>query len=161
MTPPSPEFDTVLRGYDRHTVDSLVRRALAALDGDRDTPVTADELRTPRIAVVLRGYDRTQVEDYLRELAAALSGAAGTEDLESIELDVVLRGCDRVQVEEVFALALATLRDPGGAPRISSGELRAARFDTVLRGYDHRQVAKALNSLVDRLDAAESRKGRG
>lgn len=79
-TPP-PEFDVVLRGYDRHEVEDLVTRArdsLDALSGGRGAgaPITSAELREgSSLSLVLRGYDRRQVDRHLELLADRLAQA--------------------------------------------------------------------------------------
>ena len=75
-----PDFDIILRGYDRVQVTDLLHRAivtLAAGTGERPraeipagtTAVTAAELASARFDVVLRGYDRVQVDAVLDDLA--------------------------------------------------------------------------------------------
>ncbi|MEV2274673.1 hypothetical protein AB0I72_03720 [Nocardiopsis sp. NPDC049922] len=88
--------------------------------------------------------------------------------------DVLLRGYDRAQVDALVSRAYATLLDGtlptrtfaldpllrlDGADPITARELRAARIDVVLRGYDRAQVEGLLNSLEGHLAAAESRNG--
>ncbi|WP_017541345.1 DivIVA domain-containing protein [Nocardiopsis halophila] len=64
-----PEFDVVMRGYDRGQVAVLVGRYLAG-----DAALTAEELRSPGLDVVLRGFDRSQVAAYLERAADRLQG---------------------------------------------------------------------------------------
>ncbi|MFD6095444.1 DivIVA domain-containing protein [Nocardiopsis flavescens] len=134
-----PDFDIILRGYDRVQVTDLLHRAivtLAAGTGERPraeipagtTAVTAAELASARFDVVLRGYDRTQVAGWIEDLARdialleARTGNTGAgpdrpaRDLPAPEspvepprFDVVLRGYDRVQVSGIIDRALATL----------------------------------------------------
>ena len=97
MTPPVPqplpEFDLILRGYDRRQVDELIDRAnftVAALTGtpvftpplllpgqsaERPQPIGSEELRSATLDLALRGYDRQQVSDTLSYLAEQLTEA--------------------------------------------------------------------------------------
>ncbi|MEU0488468.1 DivIVA domain-containing protein [Nocardiopsis sp. NPDC006139] len=138
-----PDFDIVLRGYDRVQVADLAHRALAALSAgtgappaarapEGGEPITSAELASARFDVVLRGYDRTQVGDWMdgvaRELAL-LESRDGSAPAPSgpwdppvetppplPEFDVVLRGYDRVQVSELLDRAFATLAARTGVP---------------------------------------------
>ncbi|OLT26497.1 hypothetical protein BJF83_21045 [Nocardiopsis sp. CNR-923] len=89
--------------------------------------------------------------------------------------DVVLRGYDRTTVDALVSRAYATLLDEtlpkrtfalapwlslDGADPLTVSELRAARIDVVLRGYDRAQVEDLLNSVEGHLARAESRNGR-
>ncbi|WP_285729578.1 hypothetical protein [Nocardiopsis sp. ATB16-24] len=91
---PLPDFDIVLRGYDRRQVDELIDRAnstVAALTGTpvfamptplpgqparpSAEPIGSEELRTATLSLVLRGYDRHQVSDTLSYLVEQLAEA--------------------------------------------------------------------------------------
>ncbi|WP_017626109.1 DivIVA domain-containing protein [Nocardiopsis chromatogenes] len=65
----APEFDIVLRGYDRIPVQELIERYLRS-----DPALTAEELAAPRLGVALRGYHRGQVDAYLAAAADRLQG---------------------------------------------------------------------------------------
>lgn len=138
-----PEFDVILRGYDRVQVTDLAYRVFAALSAatgaappvevpEGTRPITSAELSAARFDVVLRGFDRTQVTDWIdglaRELARVESrnGDASAPPtpwipvaetpLAAPELDVVLRGYDRVQVADLLDRAFATLTARTGVP---------------------------------------------
>ena len=72
---PEPEFDVVLRGYDRPQVDTVIEDALRALVSPGAATITADRLRAAELDVVFRGYDRNQVADYLDLLADRIDDA--------------------------------------------------------------------------------------
>ncbi|MDA2814576.1 DivIVA domain-containing protein [Nocardiopsis sp. RSe5-2] len=65
----APEFDIVLRGYDRSQVQELLDRYLRG-----DPSLTAGELTGHRLATVLRGYHRGQVDAYRAAAANRLQG---------------------------------------------------------------------------------------
>ncbi len=70
-------FATVLRGYDRAQVDTMVERVRTGLDNP-DPGVRgqlAELLRRPGFAIVLRGYDRRQVDAYLAHILGILDRA--------------------------------------------------------------------------------------
>ncbi|MFL1437323.1 DivIVA domain-containing protein [Nocardiopsis protaetiae] len=142
-SPPTiPEFDVILRGYDRVQVADLLYRAMATLSAgtgvpspveipEGTLPITAAELASAEFDVVLRGFDRTQVADWIddlvRELArleasagggaeAAEAPAAAEQPLTFPAFDVVLRGYDRAQVSDLLDRAFATLTARTGAP---------------------------------------------
>lgn len=71
---PEPEFDLVLRGFDRTQVADVIERGLRALVSPASATTSAEQLRAPGFDVVLRGLDRGQVLDYLGLLADRLDG---------------------------------------------------------------------------------------
>ncbi|MEU3305730.1 hypothetical protein ACWGSK_07065 [Nocardiopsis sp. NPDC055551] len=75
---PEPEFDLVLRGFDRTQVADLIELGLRALVSPESVTISAERLRellrAPEFDVVLRGLDRGQVLDYLDLLADRLEG---------------------------------------------------------------------------------------
>jgi pyridoxamine 5'-phosphate oxidase len=69
---------------------------------------------------------------------------------------VVMRGYARQQVDALFARIEGTLgRGPSAPQRVTAAEVRAARFDTHLRGYARREVDEALNAAVRELEQRE------
>lgn len=90
---PRPEFDLVLRGYDRRQVDELIDRVDSTVAALTDTPVFtpppplpgqsaehpqpigSEELRAATLNLALRGYDRHQVSDALFYLVEQLTEA--------------------------------------------------------------------------------------
>ncbi|MFW6638637.1 DivIVA domain-containing protein [Nocardiopsis algeriensis] len=166
-SPPVPEFDVVLRGYDRTQVTDAVTRAHAAVSGDSSAPhIGAAELAALNFDVVLRGYDRTQVGWYVDNLLTELRVAEGGDPAPPSsappppEFDLLLRGYDRTQVADAVTRAFATLNGDSSAPHIGAAELAALNFDVVLRGYDRTQVGSYIDDLVARLRAAEERTAR-
>ena len=82
---PEPEFDLVLRGFDRTQVADVVEQGLRALVSPESATISAGRLRelvrVPDFDVVLRGLDRDQVLGYLGLLADRLDGrSAGRRD---------------------------------------------------------------------------------
>ncbi|WP_306369073.1 DivIVA domain-containing protein [Nocardiopsis sp. CC223A] len=131
-----PEFDVILRGYDRVQVTDLVHRVSAALAAGAGAappagvpggtlPITSAELSSARLDVVLRGFDRVQVTDWIDGAAGELArlesrnggvpapSAPGPAAAEAPPpqpaFDVVLRGYERTQVSDLLDRAYATL----------------------------------------------------
>jgi hypothetical protein len=97
---PAPNFDRVLRGFDRRQVDDLVDRANVTLveltgvpaftdaavpalgipEGRRPAPISVAELRSPSLDVILRGYERSQVIEVLTDLADRIAEAESRGD---------------------------------------------------------------------------------
>jgi DivIVA domain-containing protein len=75
----SPQFEVVLRGYDRQTADELIDRSHDALASPDPLVRGAARERIDghTLTVILRGYDRGQVDAYLLRLSGALTTAAG------------------------------------------------------------------------------------
>lgn len=71
---PEPEFDLVLRGFDRNQVADVIEHGLRALVSPGSSTISGEWLRAPDFDVVLRGLDRDQVLDYLGLLADRLDG---------------------------------------------------------------------------------------
>lgn len=71
---PEPEFDLVLRGFDRNQVADVIEQGLRALSAPSSAAIAVERLRSPEFDVVLRGLDRQQVMDYLDLLADRLEG---------------------------------------------------------------------------------------
>ena len=142
------DFDISLRGYDRSTVDTLVR-AVGAAAGDpaRIDSVIADA-GTP--AVVLRGYDRAQVDAWLARSRAA-AGAAATAEPAAQPL-IVLRGYRIAETDALFATIGAALGQDDPFRRAAA--LRAiaeARLPVAFRGYDRGQVDAYLRHATQAL----------
>ncbi|CAL9511625.1 hypothetical protein SUDANB121_03670 [Nocardiopsis dassonvillei] len=139
--PVVPDFDIVLRGYDRVQVTDLLNRAMTTLAAGTGAPphpdipagtptITAAGLASAELDVVLRGFDRVQVADVLDGLArdiARLEEAGGGTAAPAApaaeepypprpQLDVVLRGYEREQVSELLDRAFATLSARTGVP---------------------------------------------
>ncbi|GIJ19781.1 DivIVA domain-containing protein [Micromonospora lutea] len=70
-----PVFDLALRGYEKRTVDDLVKRGLDALASGTAAQRQAvrAELDPRTLTVALRGYDMGQVDAFLERLAATLA----------------------------------------------------------------------------------------
>lgn len=62
-------FSTVLRGYDKRIVDTVVRDVRQAIDSDDRAAMAAlrQRIRAGNPPVRLRGYDQGQVDDWLRD----------------------------------------------------------------------------------------------
>ncbi|WP_214318532.1 DivIVA domain-containing protein [Nonomuraea sediminis] len=72
------EFDVVMRGYDRHSVNDLFSRIQKTFDGTADEleRVTPDVIRAAKFGVVIRGYHRQQVHDALLDCIRRLQSPA-------------------------------------------------------------------------------------
>ncbi len=144
------DFDISLRGYDRSTVDALVRDVSAAAgDPARIDAVIAD-VGPP--LVVLRGYDRAQVDAWLARSRAAAGPTAGPAAEAAVQPLIVLRG---YRIAETDAL-LATVGDALGQddPFRRAAALRAiaeARLPVAFRGYDRGQVDAYLRHATQAL----------
>jgi DivIVA domain-containing protein len=65
---------------------------------------------------------------------------------------LAMRGYARQQVDELFARIDGTLgRGPATAQPVTP-DVRAARFDTTMRGYVPKEVDKALNAAAQELE---------
>lgn len=101
------DFTTVLRGYDKSQVDSVLGDAVQALAGGLAQRAAArDALSTAAFGVVLRGYDRLEVDDAVRALLREFDAMAASDGLR-LALGSVLRlsePTDHLIVEEVRRL---------------------------------------------------------
>lgn len=103
------EFTTVLRGYERRLVDSVLDRVVEALAAGGDAAQRAaarDSLRAVKFDVALRGYDRLEVDDAVQSFLRQLDIAASGDELRKT-LGSVLRmsqPTDRLIIEEVQRL---------------------------------------------------------
>jgi len=147
-----PTFDVSLRGYDRSTVDALVR-AVEAAAGDPVAIDAAIEAAGPPL-VVLRGYDRWQVDSWLasRRSAGATAGAATAPKDGAPRPLIVLRGYRIAETDALFA----TVEAAAGAddPFRRAAALRAiaeARLPVAFRGYDRGQVDAYLREATQAL----------
>jgi len=142
------EFDVSLRGYDRATVDALVR-AVEAAAGDPGRIEAAIKEAGPPV-IVLRGYDRMQVDAWL---AGRGGGAADTP-----RLLVVLRGYRIAETDALLATVDAALE--GDDPFRRAEALRAiheARLPVVFRGYDRGMVDSHLERAARDLGSGQLR----
>lgn len=65
---------------------------------------------------------------------------------------LVMRGYAREQVDELFERIDGTLgRGPATAQPVTASDVRAARFDTSMRGYAPREVQAALETAAHEL----------
>ncbi|WP_285761619.1 DivIVA domain-containing protein [Nocardiopsis ansamitocini] len=153
----SPQFDVVLRGYDRNQVTTAVA---AVLDSRSNEPAESSEWAhylhgRIEFDVVLRGFDRGQVEAWF----AANTGAHATEEepaaprpkREPPGFDVVLRGYDRNQVDEFVQRAQDTVDAASDVPPLGRAEAADTTFDVVLRGYDRSQVTTWIGQISEQL----------
>jgi hypothetical protein len=102
------DFTTVLRGYERGQVESVLGRAAEALTADGRTQRAAarDALRAADFQIVLRGYDRSEVDDEVQALLRKFDILASSDELR-LTLGSVLRmsqPTDQLIVEEVRRL---------------------------------------------------------
>ncbi|MET3425234.1 hypothetical protein BJ973_004446 [Actinoplanes tereljensis] len=75
------DFLTVLRGYEKRQVDTLINSADAALTGDAAQRAVAREaLRTAKFEIALRGYDRLEVDKAVQALLRELDSLAATDE---------------------------------------------------------------------------------
>ncbi|WP_192810104.1 DivIVA domain-containing protein [Actinomadura rudentiformis] len=112
--------------------------------------------RTHRLPVALRGYDRGQVDDLLGRIRSTL-GATSKPTGPAIRRLLAAGGGT--------APGGDTAAEGGTAvERITADDVRAARFDIVLRGYEPRAVDELLQECIRELQAAAPiglRPGRG
>jgi DivIVA domain-containing protein len=103
------EFTTVLRGYEKRQVDSVLGRVGEALTAGGDAAQRAAAratLRAAKFEVALRGYDRLEVDDAVQSFLRQLDIAAAGDELRKT-LGSVLRmpePTDRLIIEEVQRL---------------------------------------------------------
>ncbi|WP_179266316.1 DivIVA domain-containing protein [Asanoa hainanensis] len=141
------DFDVSLRGYDRYTVDTLVKAVQAAAgDPDRIAALIAE---AEPMTVALRGYDRAQVDAWLASCRTLLPLVP---DDPSLRPTIVLRGYRIADTEALFATVEAGLGDDDPFRRAAA--LRAiaeARLPVSFRGYDRGQVDAYLRKLAEAL----------
>ncbi|WP_176985241.1 DivIVA domain-containing protein [Asanoa ishikariensis] len=141
------DFDISLRGYDRHTVDTLVR-AVHAAAGDPDRIESLIAGAEP-LTMALRGYDRAQVDAWLASCRTLLP--APTPD-SSFRPTIVLRGYRIAETDALFAKAEAAIGE--NDPFRRAAALRAiaeARLPVSFRGYDRGQVDAHLSRVTEAL----------
>jgi hypothetical protein len=149
------EFDISLRGYDRATVDALVR-AVEAAAGDPGRIAAAIKAAGEPV-VALRGYDRMQVDTWLASRGGALAGA-GIGAADTPRLLVALRGYRIGETDALLATVDAALE--GDDPFRRAEALRAiheARLPVVFRGYDRGMVDTLLERAARDLGSGEVR----
>ncbi|MFF5228005.1 hypothetical protein [Dactylosporangium sp. NPDC000521] len=148
-------FDVVLRGYDRHAVDVLVR-AVEAAAGDRDRIAAAVREAGP-LPVVLRGYSPVQVDAWLAASRTAEpdpGSGPGPVWAAAVELPVVLRGYRREETDALLTLVAGAIASGDAARRADA--LRAiddARLPVALRGFDRTAVDAWLGRAAGQLRA--------
>ncbi|MEV4622714.1 DivIVA domain-containing protein [Asanoa sp. NPDC049573] len=140
------DFDVSLRGYDRATVDALVR-AVEAAGSDRARIEAAVKRIGPPV-VVLRGYDRMQVDAWLARRQGVVADAP--------RLLIVLRGYRITETDALLATVNAALE--GDDPFRRAAALRAiheARLPVSFRGYDRGMVDSYLERAARDLGSGQ------
>ncbi|MEV4538533.1 DivIVA domain-containing protein [Asanoa sp. NPDC049518] len=138
------DFDISLRGYDRHTVDTLVR-AVHAAAGDHDR-IEALIAEAEPLAVALRGYDRAQVDAWLASRGRPQTTAS------ELRPTIVLRGYRIAETDALLATAESAIGTDDPFRRAAA--LRAiaeARLPVSFRGYDRGQVDAHLRRVTEAL----------
>ncbi|WP_238006850.1 DivIVA domain-containing protein [Dactylosporangium sp. AC04546] len=136
------EFEVVLRGYDRHEVDTLVRAIEAGADPQR---------LGSNLTVVLRGYDRQQVDGWI---ARRRGGASPRRAEPPLELSVVLRGYRPAETDALITEVRAALAGDDPARRAAAARAIAeTRLPVGLRGYDRGAVNAFLRRAAQELAA--------
>ncbi|WP_147341023.1 DivIVA domain-containing protein [Actinomadura logoneensis] len=69
---------------------------------------------------------------------------------------MAIRGYHRAQVDELVGRVRGALE--GGGPPLAADEVRKARFDVVLRGYERRAVDAMLQECILRLQAVPAQR---
>ncbi|MEU8340213.1 DivIVA domain-containing protein [Actinomadura meyerae] len=163
----SARLPVVLRGYDRHQVDTLLRRIGEALNGG--PPISVDEVREVRFDVVLRGYDNRSVDELLRECIRELQARAPIAErpgrpraqpawlinwIQNARFSGArLRsGYDVRDVDAFLDRVVAGLR--GAAPPVTARDVRECAFRVVRLGpgYDEQEVDRFLVQLASALE---------
>ncbi|QKW34776.1 DivIVA domain-containing protein [Actinomadura sp. NAK00032] len=163
----SARLPVVLRGYDRHQVDTLLRRVAQALNGG--PPISVDEVRESRFDVVLRGYDNRAVDELLRECIRELQtrvpiverpGRSRARPAWLINWIQSARfagaglrtGYDVRDVDAFLDRVVAGLR--GSAPPVTARDVRECAFRVVRLGpgYDEQDVDRFLVQLASALE---------
>lgn len=163
----SARLPVVIRGYDRHQVDTLLRRVAQALDGG--PPVSVEEVRATRFDVVLRGYDHRAVDELLRECIRELQARGPIAErpgrpraqpswlinwIQNARFSSAgLRtGYDVRDVDAFLDRVVAGLR--GSAPPVSARDVRECAFRVVRLGpgYDEQEVDRFLVQLASALE---------
>jgi DivIVA domain-containing protein len=153
------EFDVSLRGYDRPTVDALVR-AVEAAAGDPGRIQAAIKAAGEPV-VSLRGYDRMQVDAWLAARGGALAGAgAGAVAADTPRLLIALRGYRIAETDALLTTVDAALE--GDDPFRRAEALRAiheVRLPVAFRGYDRGMVDSLLERAARDLGSGLSPRG--
>ncbi|WP_396445917.1 DivIVA domain-containing protein [Actinomadura sp.] len=157
----------VMRGYDRHQVDTLLKRVSQALDGG--PPITVDEVRETRFDVVLRGYDHRAVDELLRECIRELQAKGPVAERAGrprarpdwlinwiqnarFASSGLRAGYDVRDVDAFLDRVIAGLR--GTAPPVTARDVRETVFRVVrlLPGYEEQEVDRFLVQLASALE---------
>jgi DivIVA domain-containing protein len=148
------EFEVVLRGFDRFTVDALVQAVEAAAGDQRQIAAAIKEV-TP-LPVVMRGYDRAQVDAWLTRCQTGNRGAGPDQEpnAEPVEFSIVLRGYRVAETDALHATVQAALVSGDAARRNEAVHMiTEARLPIGFRGYDRGQVDRCLERVADQLRA--------
>ena len=177
MTP----FPVRVRGYDRASVDEMMRRIEGTLGREPllGPTICSKEVRDARFRVVVRGYDVKSVDEALLERVweleevergPAFQGSAEPEEpreaSEPTGLIVRVRsasfdrsrlrpGYDERDVDAFLSRVTAGLE--GSAAPVSAADVRACVFRTVrlASGYDMESVDAFLDALAAELDGLD------
>ncbi|GAA2574542.1 DivIVA domain-containing protein [Actinomadura fulvescens] len=106
---------------------------------------------THRLPVALRGYERGQVDDLLGRIRTTLNAARKP-------VGAASTGPSAKPVAE--SDAEPAVAPDGAAERLTADDVRAVRFDIVLRGYEPRAVDELLQECIRELQAAVPAGGR-
>ncbi|MFI0450552.1 DivIVA domain-containing protein [Actinomadura sp. 6N118] len=118
--------------------------------------------RTHRLPVALRGYDRGQVDDLLGRIRSTLDATSKSTG-PAVRRLLAARGLPAAEgstaTDGSTAIEGSTATDGGAtdgsaaAERITADDVRAVRFDIVLRGYEPRAVDELLQECIRELQA--------
>jgi DivIVA domain-containing protein len=153
------DFTVSLRGYDRASVDALMRAVEAAAGDPARIAAVVKEAGTPMIA--LRGYDRGQVHEWLAAHGAPGAfgdGVAGAVSADPPRLLIVLRGYRIVETDALLRIVDAALE--GDDPFRRAEALRAiheVRLPVSFRGYDRGMVDSLLERAARDLGSGQVR----
>jgi len=148
------DFEVVLRGYDRFTVDVLVQAVEAAAGDQRQVDAAIKEV-TP-LPMVMRGYAPAQVDAWLTRCRTGNHGANPDQEpnAEPVEFSIVLRGYRVAETDALLATVQAALVSSDAARRVEAVRMiTEARLAIGFRGYDRGEVDRCLERVADQLRA--------
>lgn len=144
------EFDISLRGYDRASVDALVRDIEAAAGDAALIDAAVKRFGDPLVS--LRGYDRAQVDAWVAEQRSASAPAS------TPSLLVVLRGYRIAETDALLATVAAALGSDDPFRRAAVlREITDARLPVAFRGYDRAMVDGYLDEATRELGGGQLR----
>ncbi|MEN9752526.1 MAG: hypothetical protein RL670_217 [Actinomycetota bacterium] len=127
-------------GYDQVQVDQMVARARAQFADERESLITAAELRKTEFDLVRGGYKIAEVDSAIDRLDDALS---------AIEIAAVLRHHGIGLIENVMVDAAELLLGRAARPR----RQRFSSAGWPLRGYSRRQVDVLVDIIAEHISS--------